>query len=742
MDRFHLVMDVIDRVPRLRRRGGARQGGAPQTSSIEHKQLRRTSTARTCPRSPTGSGREVTRGRQRAARPRATAAETTRCAVDEATADTRRHESGGPRTTTPGDLREQYGCGPIRFTGDPNALYERHLLFDNVVDLDGRRPARAVRGVRPLGPRRPLAAVGAHRADLRPREPQARLLPVDGVPDRPVAGQQRHQPAARADRPAGRRSAEASTRLELLEQEPDAGLGNGGLGRLAACFLDSMATHAAPGDGLRAALRVRHLPPGDRTTAGSASSRTTGCAGPTRGRSPARTRRSRSRSTARSSCATGRCTSIPGRPSTPDRHPVRPPGRRLRRQDDQHAAPLGRRGAGLLRLPASSAAATSSARWPRRSAAESLTRVLYPDDSTAMGKRLRFVQEYFLVACSLADLVRRFRRGNDDWTRAAREGRHPAQRHAPRAGRPRADAHPARRGASSAGTRRGTSRGGRWPTPTTRCCPRRWRSGRSTGSSRCCRATWRSSTRSTAGFLDDVRPRYPGDERRVARMSLIEEGAERKVRMANLAIVGSHSTNGVAAIHSELLRTTTVHGLRRDVPRALQQQDQRRHAAALAAAVPTRRSRRTITDAIGDGWITDLSQLAQAQAARRRQGLPRRLPQGQAPGQDAVRRLAQGDVRADASTRTRSSTARSSASTSTSGNCSTPCRSSCSTTACARTRSSTMPPRTFFFAGKAAPAYHLAKLIIKFINNLAGDDRRRPGRARPASRSCSCPTTA
>src|SRR3954470_23933765 len=47
--------------------------------------------------------------------------------------------------------------------------------------------------------------------------------------------------------------------------------------------------------------------------------------------------------------------------------------------------------------------------------AESLTRVLYPDDSTSMGQGLRFVQEYFLVACSLADLVRRFRRGNTDW---------------------------------------------------------------------------------------------------------------------------------------------------------------------------------------------------------------------------------------------------------------------------------------------------------------------------------------
>ena len=62
-------------------------------------------------------------------------------------------------------------------------------------------------------------------------------------------------------------------------------------------------------------------------------------------------------------------------------------------------------------------------------------------------------------------------------------------------------------------------------------------------------------------LLDEVRARFPGDEGRVERVSLVEEGAERKIRMANLAIVGSHSTNGVAAIHSGLLRTVTVKDL-------------------------------------------------------------------------------------------------------------------------------------------------------------------------------------
>ena len=71
-------------------------------------------------------------------------------------------------------------------------------------------------------------------------------------------------------------------------------------------------------------------------------------------------------------------------------------------------------------------------------------------------------------------------------------------------------------------------------------------------------------------FLDDVRRRYPGDEGRVERVSLIEEGPEDKVRMANLAIVGSHSTNGVAAIHSRAAARDDGSRPGGDFPRALQ----------------------------------------------------------------------------------------------------------------------------------------------------------------------------
>ena len=111
-------------------------------------------------------------------------------------------------------------------------------------------------------------------------------------------------------------------------------------------------------------------------------------------------------------------------------------------------------------------------------------------------------------------------------------------------------------------------------------------------------------------FLDAVRIRYPGDEERVRRVSLIEEGAERKIRMANLAIVGSHSTNGVAAIHSSLLRTTTVKDLAEMFPERFNNKTNgvtpRRWLLlanpALAGA---------ITAAIGDGWVTDLGRLRQ-----------------------------------------------------------------------------------------------------------------------------------
>jgi starch phosphorylase len=116
-----------------------------------------------------------------------------------------------------------------------------------------------------------------------------------------------------------------------------------------------------------------------------------------------------------------------------------------------------------------------------------------------------------------------------------------------------------------------------------------------------------------AAFLADVRRRYPGDEERIRRMSIIEEGAEKKVRMANLAIVGSQRVNGVSELHTRLLRERVFKDFDEMFPRKIVNQTNgvtpRRWLLKcnpeLAALVSGR---------IGDGWVTDLDQLEQLAA--------------------------------------------------------------------------------------------------------------------------------
>src|SRR5205823_10172844 len=119
---------------------------------------------------------------------------------------------------------------------------------------------------------------------------------------------------------------------------------------------------------------------------------------------------------------------------------------------------------------------------------------------------------------------------------------------------------------------------------------------------------------------DSVRARFPGDEERVRRVSVIEEGPATHVRMANLAIVGSHSTIGVAAIHSELLRTITVKDLAEMFPERFSNKTNgvtpRRW---LLLSNPT--LSQAISDAIGEDWVTDLSQLTKLKPLATDKGL-------------------------------------------------------------------------------------------------------------------------
>src|SRR5215467_3433254 len=109
-------------------------------------------------------------------------------------------------------------------------------------------------------------------------------------------------------------------------------------------------------------------------------------------------------------------------------------------------------------------------------------------------------------------------------------------------------------------------------------------------------------------FLDDVRARFPGDEDRVRRMSLIGEEGDKTVRMAHLATVASHHVNGVAALHSRLLRDTVLRDFAELWPE--------RFTNVTNGVTPRRfvglanpRLAELITDAIGDGWLRDLDKL-------------------------------------------------------------------------------------------------------------------------------------
>jgi starch phosphorylase len=218
-------------------------------------------------------------------------------------------------------------------------------------------------------------------------------------------------------------------------------------------------------------------------------------------------------------------------------------------------------------------------------------------------------------------------------------------------------------------------------------------------------------------LLDGVRARYPRDEGRVERISLVEEGAHRKIRMANLAIVGSHSTNGVAAIHSQLLRTTTVKDLAEMFPERFSNKTNgvtpRRWLLLANPALA-----HAITEAIGDGWITDLAQLA------------RLKPLADDGDFRIAFRKAKREAKAAFANRLKAASGQA-VDPETIFDCQVKriheykrqllnaLRVVVLYNRLRENPQLEVQPRTFFFAGKAAPAYHLAKVIIKFLNNLA-----------------------
>jgi starch phosphorylase len=149
-------------------------------------------------------------------------------------------------------LTQQYGCGPVQFSGTDNALYERHLVFDNVVDLpasDARMRFEALaRSVRDILSQRWVRTENTYR---RENPKRVYYLSMEFLIGRSLGNNIINLLLDPFVKEAVQQK--NIDWLQLVEEEPDAGLGNGGLGRLAACFLDSMATMELPamGYGLR-----------------------------------------------------------------------------------------------------------------------------------------------------------------------------------------------------------------------------------------------------------------------------------------------------------------------------------------------------------------------------------------------------------------------------------------------------------------------------------------------------------
>lgn len=501
---------------------------------------------------------------------------------------------------------------------------------------------------------------------------------------------------------------------EVIEMEPDAGLGNGGLGRLAACFIESLATMRIPAVGL--GLRYEYGIFRQTVENGYQVEQPD----PWLSRpDPWELARPRETVEVPIHCdfhlENGVVRAVPGR----DGHLLGVPF-------DRPVVGYGGQTINTLRLWQAASpnyfdfgefnSGDFVGAIVHRMVAETVTRVLYPNDSTAAGQALRFVQEYFLVCCSLADIVNNFRRSNDDWRRLPEKVAIQLN-----------DTHPAMAVAElmrilldkaalewneawdlTVRTLAYTNHTllpealEKWPVRAFEIvCPR------------LLEIIYEINRR----FLDDVAGRYPDDSERLARVSLIEEGRERHVRMANLAIVGSHSVNGVARIHSELLRSRVVPDFAAMFPERFNNKTNgvtpRRW---LLMANPELAG--LITEAIGDAWITDLGQLRRLlplsddasfrarvrqakRAAKVRFTAWLKASSGQVVDPDSVfdcqikriheykRQLLNALHIVVLYNRLRANP------------------------------ELTPPPRTFFFAGKAAPAYELAKLVIKFINNLA-----------------------
>jgi glycogen phosphorylase len=347
---------------------------------------------------------------------------------------------------------------------------------------------------------------------------------------------------------------------------------------------------------------------------------------------------------------------------------------------------------------------------------ETISKVLYPNDEPEIGKRLRLAQQYFFVSCSLQDMLRLL----------DIEGE-PIERFPERFAVQLNDTHPS---IAVAELMRLLLDERLLPWEMAWDITQRTLAYTNHTLLPEALETWGLALfrdllprpleiiyEINRRFLQEVTQRYPGDQARLARMSLIDESGEKRVRMANLATVGCHAVNGVAELHSTLLKQTVLRDFAELWPE--------RFHNVTNGVTPRRfvvlsnpRLARLLDDTVGEGWVRDPAKLrdleahvADAAFQERWRSVKRRNKEALA---NAIRERTGVAIDPDAMLdihvkriheykrqhlnvlhivtlyhRLRAN------------------------------RRLDIPPRCFLFGGKAAPGYHMAKLIIRLVNGVA-----------------------
>jgi starch phosphorylase len=359
-------------------------------------------------------------------------------------------------------------------------------------------------------------------------------------------------------------------------------------------------------------------------------------------------------------------------------------------------------------------------------AMETVSKVLYPSDAAEAGKELRLIQEYFMVACALRDTVRQFCKelpgtGTErlhEYVTFQMNDTHPALVVAELM-RLLVDEFALSWDAAWTTTQAACGYTNhtllpealeKWPVSLLeRVLPRHLQ------------IIYEINHR----FLGEVQAKFPGDSARIARMSLISEGGARQVRMANLAIVGSHSVNGVAALHSELVKSQLVPDFYQLWPERFNNKTNGvTHRRWLASCNPD--LGQLISRTVGAGWIKNFHAIRGLEAHAHDEAFQREFLEIKQANKERLASLIHSteqiivdphslfDIQVKRMHEYK--------------------RQLLNAMYVMHTYLSLVDdghkpavPRTHIFAGKAAPGYWMAKLIIKLINNIAavvyGDPR-------------------